>query len=105
MAAAQPGVLHLRLERAYDLKDCDLLHKMVRSDPADPHNHHLATVTAAFKAYQTIVRPGMHRHGPEHSQDSLAGLGPAGVMHAGASAPGCLQGTGYCTRYCTFAAV
>lgn len=29
-AAAQPGVLHVTLERAFDLKDMDLVHKMVR---------------------------------------------------------------------------
>lgn len=30
-AAVQPGVLHVVLERAYDLKDMDYIHKMVRS--------------------------------------------------------------------------
>ena len=29
--AAQPGVLHVVLERAFDLKDMDLLHKMESS--------------------------------------------------------------------------
>lgn len=33
--AAQPGVLHVVLERAFDLKDMDLLHKMVRVCGAD----------------------------------------------------------------------
>lgn len=54
MAAAQPGVLHVRLERAYDLKDCDLLHKMVCSDPPNPHTHTLVLVTAATKAVKML---------------------------------------------------
>jgi hypothetical protein len=54
MAAAQPGVLHVRLERAYDLKDCDLLHKMVCSDPPNPHTHSLVLVTAATKTVKML---------------------------------------------------